>query len=832
MRVSWRLALRDLRGGVRGMGIVLACLALGVTAIAAIGSLNAAVDRGLQTQGRALLGGDLAIDGGGSPLPEALAGWLAARGGRVSRILTMRSMLVAPGGDRMLVDLKAVDGAYPLVGAVGLAPVQSLEGALDGGVVADPLVVERLRLKPGDSVRIGEARLVLRAALTAEPDRQAGGALLGPPVIVNAAGLAASKLLQPGSIMTYEWRVALPPDADIGGVIAALRRDFPDGGWHIHDALQPPPGLERAIEQTTLFLTLVGMCSLLVGGIGVATGVRAWLEGRARTIAIMRCVGGEERVIFATILIQVMGLCAVGVGLGVIVGAALPAVCIALFGDSLPVPAQVGIYPVPLAIAALYGVLTAAAFALWPLGRAARIPGAALFRDALLPAGVRPRLAVMLVLAAAGAALAGLVVANSADRVFAASFCACAAATLLIFRAGAWGLMAAARRVRLRHPAWLRLGVANVHRPGSATPLLVVALGLGLATLTAVALIEGNIRGGLLADLPPDAPSFFFIDIQNAQLADFMRIVRAQPGASDIREVPSMRARIVALKGVPVDRVQVTPDSQWALRGDRGLTYSATLPRGSHLASGAWWPADYAGTPLLSLDADLARGWGLAIGDNVRANVLGRDIDFRVANTRHVDWRGMAINFTLVASPGLLEHAPHMHIATVRDPAAGDADLLRAVTDALPNVTGIRVADLLATVAEIVGKLATSLAAAGAVTLASGALVLAGAVAAGQRRRVQDGVILKTLGATQAQIRAAWLVEFGLIGGTAGCIAAMLGSAASWAMMRFALHAPWSLMPLTLCAVIAGCMGLMLIFGLFATEAALRVRPARHLRGL
>ncbi len=830
MKLAFRLALRDLRGSARGMWIVLACLALGVAAIAAVGSLNAAVDRGLQTQGRVLLGGDIAIDGGSEPLPAALRAWLAARGSRVSEVVAMRSLLVAPGGDRMLVDLKAVDAAYPLAGAVSLAPSMPVARALDGGVVADPLVLQRLKLKPGDRVRLGNAQLVLRAALVAAPDKQEGTALLGPPALINTASLAATGLVQPGSLLTYTLRATLPGGTDPDRVMAALRTAFPDTGWRMRTAREPAPGLERGIAQTTLFLTLVGLSALLVGGIGVATGVRAWLEGRARTIATLRCLGGEERLIFRIILIQVLGLCAAGVLLGVVAGAALPAAAIAAFGDSLPVPADAGVYPVPLVIAAVYGMLTASAFALWPLGRAARIPGAALFRDAFLPADILPRPAVIVAAVCMGAGLVALLVANAQDRVFALSFCACAVAILGIFRAGAWLLMRLARAARPRRPAWLRLGVANLYRPAAATPLLVVALGLGLATLTAVALIERNINASLIGDLPRNAPSFFFIDIQNDELARFLAIVHAVPGVTEVAEVPSLRARIVSLTGVPADRVKVSPDSQWGLRGDRGLTYSAGIPKGSTLAEGKWWPTDYSGPPLVSLDAGLAQGWGLHIGDTLRANVLGRDIDFRIANTRHVNWRGLAINFTLVASPGLLEHAPHMHIATVRVPPAQDAALLRAVTDALPNVTGFRVADLVATVAGIVGKLAAALAAAGAITLGSGALVLAGAVAAGQRRRLHDAVVLKTLGATRGQIRAAWLTEFALLGGTAGAIAAVLGTGASWAMMRLVLQSPWRLMPGTLLACVLGCVLLMTVFGLLGTEAVLRRRPAGYLR--
>jgi len=828
--LAFRLAARELRGGVRGMRIVLACLALGVAAIAAVGSLRAGVESGLATDGRALLGGDLAIEGGAQPLPAALRPWLEQRGGRISAVVLMRSLLVAPSGQRQLVELKAVDAAYPLVGVAVTDPAMGLPEALTGGLIADPLVLQRLGLHAGDTVKLGDASFVLRAALTSEPDHASGFAILGPRVMIAMDALPATGLVQPGSLLNYVWRVVLPQGTDAKAFIAEIRAAFPGSGWRIRDSTEAAPGVDRAVAQTSLFLTLVGLCALLVGGIGVATGVRAWLEARALTIATLRCLGASARLIFAVFLIQVMALCAVGIVIGLLAGAALPILGLKLFGDLLPVPVEHGIYPAALVLAAVYGVLTAGAFALWPLARAAQIPGAALFRDALLPSGRGVPAVVWAANATLAAVLVGIVVLTSADRGFALWFCGSAAGTLLLFRGGGWALMAAARRLPVKHPAWLRLGVANLHRPAAATPLLLVALGLGLTTLAAVALIQGNIRQQVLGQIPRDAPSFFFVDIQNEQLAHFEQIVDAQPGVSDLHQVPALRARIVALKGVPVDQVHVAPGSQWALRGDRGLTYSAAVPRGSTVVAGQWWPADYAGPPLVSMDADLARGWGLAIGDTLRANVLGRDIDFRVANLRAIQWRDLAINFTLVASPGLLEHAPHMHIATVRDAPGGDAALLRAVTDALPNVTGIRVADILQAVADLVGQLAAALAATGSVTLASGALVLAGAVAAGQRRRMAEAVVLKTLGATRGQIRAAWMVEFGAIGACAGVLAAGLGTLASWGVVHYLMRAPWSFLPGILAATVLGCIVLMLGFGYAGTAAALRARAAPFLR--
>jgi putative ABC transport system permease protein len=491
-----------------------------------------------------------------------------------------------------------------------------------------------------------------------------------------------------------------------------------------------------------------------------------------------------------------------------------------------------------LALAGAYGLLTAAAFALWPLGRAMRISGAALFRDPMLPALVRPPLPLLAANAVLALALVGLTVVTAPERGFAVGFCAAAVGTLALFRGGGAALTWLAARVPPPRWPWARLGLANLYRRGSATPLLLVSVGLGLSTLASVALIEGNIRREVLVQMPDKAPSFFFIDVQNDQLPAFEKLVEGTPGVSDFRQVPSLRARMVAVKGVPVDQVKTTPDTAWALRGDRGLTYAGPMPDGTRLTEGAWWPADYSGPPLVSFDAALAKGWdaGLAagwhvrVGDTIRVNVLGRDIDLKVANLRNIAWQSLSINFFMVASPGLLAHAPHTHIATVRATPAAQGGLLRAVTDTFPNVSGIRIADVLQAVGTLLGQLGAALSATGSLTLAAGALVLAGAVAAGQRQRVQEAVILKALGATRAQIRAAWLVEFGILGVVAGLLAAAVGTAASFAVLRYVMHADWAFLPGTLAATVAGCVVLMLGFGYAGTAAALRAKAAPLLR--
>ncbi len=830
------LARRELRGGVRGLWIVLLCLALGVGVIAAVGTLRAAVDAGLGADGRALLGGDLEIDGGSVPLPDQLRNWLHSQGATTSDIIQMRSMLVsqagASSGERQLVELKAVDAEWPLVGRATIEPAQPLPDALrqrDGkyGLLVEQIVLDRLGVRIGDLVRLGNASFRITGTLTHEPDRIATASILGPRVLIAADALASTDLVSPGAMVRYAIRLTAP---DASRIARDLREKFPDRGWRIRNPADAAPGVKRFIDQTALFLTLVGLTSLLVGGIGVANGVRAWLDARARTIATLRCLGASAGLVFAVCLIQVLALSAGGIILGIVAGATLPLVGAHFLAPILPVPPILGLYPKPLLLAASYGLLIALCFALWPLGRAAKIPGGALFRDGLLPERIRPSAILIAINATLALGLVGLTVASATDQWFALYFCAGAGCTLGLFRAGASALMRLARVTP--PPRWpsVRLGIGNLYRPGAPTPLLLLSAGLGLSTLAAVALIQGNMQHQIQEQLPINAPSFFFIDIQNDQLPRFEAIVRAQPGFQDLHQVPSLRARIVAVKGIPASRVVTTPDTAWALRGDRGLTYAATPPKDTRLVQGKWWPADYDGPLLVSMDAGLANGWHVGIGDIIRVNVLGRDINLRIANLRNIAWQSLSINFFMVASPGLLAHAPHTYIATVRVADADQGRLLRAVTDALPNVTGIRVEDVLSAIAALLDQIAAALTTTGALTLLSGTFVLVSAVMAGQRRRVREAVILKTLGATRMQIRAAWLTEFGITGLVAGMIAAIVGCGASWAVAHYIMHTDWIFLPVTLIYTLAGALALMLLFGYSGTAAALRVRPAPLLR--
>jgi len=834
--LALRLARRELRTGLRGFRIFIACLALGVAAIAAVGSVSSAMMAGLEGDARRLLGGDVDLRLVHRPASDGQRAYLQ-QAGSISEVLAMRAMARRVDGEaRTLVELKAVDGAYPLVGTVTMTPAADLAAALaerDGayGAIAEANLAAQLDLEVGDRLVVGDATLELRGILTGEPDRIVNFASFGPRLMVAQAALPATGLVQPGSLIRYHYRVVLPPGTDAKDWLVGLDDRFPDAGWRARSLDNAAPGFDTFVDRTTLFLTLVGLTSLLVGGVGVAMAVKAYLDGKTETIATLKCLGAPSRLVFRTYLAVVLALAAVGTLIGLAVGATAPIGAAMLAGPLLPFELPVRLYPLPLAVAAGFGLLTALAFSLWPLGRAGQVQAAALFRAVVAPLAGRPSAAVMAATAGAVALLAALAVATSHDRGFALWFVAGAFAAFALFLAAARLLMVAARRAGRPRDPELRMALANLHRPGAPTPGVVMSLGLGLTVLVAVALIQANLARQVAERIPDAAPAFFFIDIQPDQSDRFRTIVDAMPAVTEVQTTPMVRGRITAVNGADAGTLTVDPGSAWALRGDRGLTYSAEPPLGAEIVAGEWWPRDYAGPPLISFDANIARDFGVGVGETITLNVLGRPITAEIANLRRIDWSSMSMNFIFVFAPGTLEAAPHSIIATVRvSDASAEADVQRRVTDALPNVTAIRVKDAIEAADRILRAVSTAVRATAAVTLVAGILVLAGAVAAGHSRRVRDAVILKVLGATRWRILKTYVLEYGILGLATAGVAAVVGSTAAFVVVTKVMHADFVLSPEVVAVVAAIALAVTLTLGFAGTWRALGQRPGPLLR--
>lgn len=837
LAISFRFALRELRSGLQGFRIFLACLILGVSAIAIVGALSAALNRGIANEGRSLMGGDVEFSTQhDAPTSEQQS--FISRAGKPSKVATLRAMAAVPGNTSTLVEMKVVDDAYPLYGQIILSPDIPLSQALstdaDGkpGTVVEDALLARLNLNVGDTVRVGNADLLIKAAIVREPDRISDGFVLGPRLMISDKSLAATGLQRPGSLINWRYRIAVPgraSDAQVANIISEAEPVLQDKGWRVRSRENAAPGVRRFIDRLTFFLSLVGLTTLIVGGVGVANAVKSFLERRMKNIATLKCLGASANIVFWTYFIEVLIVATIGIFAGVLAGLATPPLAGALLSGLLPIPVSVSIEPWPVIRAAMFGYLIVLAFSIWPLARAGLIPPSALFRDMLTHKVALPSLVYWVVIAAA---LVGIfVLARNAfpDPRITNGYAIGITASFAILSILARVVMyLAAKAGKPRSAVW-RLAIANLHRPGTPTPSVALSLGLGLTLFVTLALVDANVSKELRDNLPDKAPSFFFLDVASSEADDFSSAL-SSAGATDVSRAPMLRGRIIKVNDVAASKVKVSADTAWALRGDRGITYADQAPEGSLLTEGKWWPTNYQGKPLVSFSADIAEGADLKIGDTVTVNVLGREITAEIANFRAVDWRSLQINFVMVFSPNTFAGAPHMFVITAQSDPARELDILKQVAQPYPTITSIRVRDALEAINSLMGKLITAIRGANAITLLAGILVLGGALATGLSGRIYDAVILKTYGATRSQLLKALVIEYGLLGLATACFAIMAGSLAAWAVITQVLGIEWQFYELVAVATALAALVVTISAGLVTTWSALKASPARVLR--
>lgn len=816
--IAWRVCRRELRGGLSGFRIFLACLALGVGSIAAVGNVSESVLSALERDGRKLLGGDVELRLTHQEATGDQIEWLRANTERVAELATMRTTAYGPD-QRRLVELKAVDDAYPLFGEMELADGVAFDGILeqkDGvwGAVTEAGLLERLRIDVGDTVALGDIDVQIRGVIATEPDKAVGFFNFGPRLMVSMDGLMETGLVQPGSLIRYYYALDINDNETPTAFRERLEERFEEAGWRIRDTANANPGLKRFIERLTLFLTLVGLSALLVGGIGVANAVRSHIESKTSVIATLKSIGASHALVLRIYFLQILVLALIGIAIGLLIGAVTPALIAPALAGRLPIDVTLGPALPSLIIATSFGVLTTLVFALPSLLRAREIPAARLFRaSAGLFSGspVRkrdlPYIGVPLVL------LLILTVLTATDKAIALGFIGGSAAAVVIFTFAGRGIVSLSKRLITGRSAFSRLALANLHRPGASTVPVALSLGLGLTLLVTISGIEGNLDNEINENLPDSAPAFFFLDIRPDQIDQFRDQLLAQDNVSDIEQTPMLRGRVTAVDGVNSNDVG-PGDDRWFLRGDRGLTFAATAPPETKLVRGEWWPADYndASNPLVSISADIGRAFDLEPGDTLTINVLGRDITAEIANWREIEWQSLRMNFAMVFSPGLIDKAPYSLIATAHMPREMEEPVDRMIGMDFPNVSAIRVREALEAANAILAGIGTALNATSMIAIVAGVLVLGGAVAAGRRKRIYDAVVLKTLGATRSNILYAYALEYGILGLATGVIAAFVGSVAAWSVLVLIMEANWVLLPMTIIGPIA--------IGLFATLAA------------
>jgi putative ABC transport system permease protein len=836
-----RMALRELRSGLRGFYIFVACVALGVMVITGVGALSDALRSSFERQGETILGGDVTLARTHQRATPEERAWLAQQG-KVSETATMRAMARTIGGaDQALAELKGVDASYPLAGQVILQGGATLDGAVrqDGGAAIDPILLERLNLKIGDKLSLGTIEVPITAVIAQEPDTISDRLTYGPRIFVSLATLEKTGLVQPGSLVRWRYAVKIADDAgaQAKGLIRfrdAVKAALPESGFIIADRRDPSPQVTRTLDRLRQFLTLIGLTALLVGGVGVANAVATFIDRRRRVIAIFKSVGATSRTIFAIFLTQVMLIAGIGVAVGLALGYLVPLILNDLFGDALPIRAEISINAASIASAAAYGFLVALVFTLWPLGRAEMIRAGVLFRDEVAPESARPRPTIMAATVLAIAALAAFAILTSDARRIAIYFCLGLIVVFAVFLAlGTAVTWAAARTPRSRIPE-LALAIGNLGAPGGLTRSVVLSLGAGLSLLVAVALADASLIAELTGRLPKESPNYFVLDISKSDVATFEQVVRREVPQARIEEAPMLRGRLIKLKGTPVEEIKAAPEAQWVLNGDRGLSYAEMVPDGSKVVAGTWWSPDHSGEPLVSFEVELAQRLGLKLGDTVTVNILGRNVTARITNLREVKWESLAINFVMVFSPNTLRAAPHNLLATItlpQDvPMGEEARVARAVGQALPSATVIRVKDAINQFNAVFARVMTAVRVAGSVTLMAGALVLAGALATAQRRRIKQAVILKTLGATRRRILTSHIAEYMILAAVTTLFAVVLGSLAAWIALTQVMEVDFTFSLPAVVQALALATTLVVVFGGLGTWQVLRAPAVPHLR--
>lgn len=835
-----RMLIRESRGARSRFVFFGACVAVGVAAVVGVAALVDAVDYGIRARSRELLGGDLAIEGR-APLPNLdpiLARELRGVPYARADVRVLSTMVRSASGESRLAELKSVDmsrAEFPLAGVLELSPARPLAELLDDhAVLVAPAVLQDHGLKVGDTLFVGGEPFTIRGIVESEPDPLTFSFAFGPRVLLTQTALERTGLLGRGHRARYRCLLRLPPElsaARLSEVAHALERAIPGGGTYVRveSHADAQPALRDTLERVERYLALLALLSLLIASVGVAQIVSTWLAQATPQTAILRCLGFRPREVMIFYAGHVVLLALAGSVVGGCIGAALPVLVASAYPELVPAEFSTHLPISALLRGCALGVGVALAFSLPALTSVLRVPPSRVLRVEAepLPAsrGVRA-------LAGAGL-LAGLTLAAWAQTRelrltlgFSLGVTLMAAALWASARGLLWSV---GRLPRARLPALIWQGAAALARPGAAAAGTVVALGMGSLVVLGIALVQGVLGREIASALPPNAPSVFMVDVQPDQWPGVERMMRAA-GSEHVQNVPVVMARLSAVDGKPVAEIVAERGAKsdrdranWVLTREQRVTTLRALPESNRIVAGSLWSDPNA--LEMSVEVDFARDMGAKLGSRLRFDVQGVPVDFVVTSLRTVEWRSFSVNFFLVAEPGALDDAPQFVLAAARVPAPAEQHMQDEIARAYPNVTLLRVRQLLERAAAILGQVALAVRLLGAFAAVTGLIILGGSVAATRLRRAREAALLKTLGLTRARIAAMFAIEYGLAGGVAGAIAAAGAYALAWAFTRGVLKlasAP------SLGLSFAGwaiTVALAIVAGLAASFRALTVSP-------
>lgn len=833
-RTAWTIARRDLSARFRGLRLLLVCLFLGVGAIAAIGTLTGSIERELANRGQQILGGDIELRVWQRELAgaerEALDELGEVSAGLRMQAIAQKGELTAP------VALKAIDDKWPLYGRLELKDGRKVGAPPEGTAWIAEGTAERLGLERGDAFRIGGETQRVGGIIASDPEQLSEGFAFGDIAISALTLPSRAGMTTPGAMYRSVVRVKLDDNRDPGTVADKLEAHFPDAGFEIRTRDKAAPSTERFVSRMGEFLVLVGLAALVIAGIGISGGVSSYLEARRTSIATLKVLGASSSDIARIYLLQIGAAALAGSLAGLAAGILVTPVLASALGTLLPVSTGFTVSPAALLTAAAYGLLVALVFAAPPLIRARSFPAMTLMRARVAPLATDRR-ALLLPVGLGLAAIVALALVNAAQPLVTLGFLTGAAVMLAVLALVGRGIaLLAARLPRPANPM-LRAGLANLHRPGAQTGALVTALGFGLSAFVLIAGVQTSLDANIRQTVPARAPDFFVLDVPRDRAGEFRDAVLQTIPDARVRMVPNLRGRILAYgpkdSMTRVADLTEIPEGGWALRGERGLTYSVGVPEGSTVTAGEWWTESYRGVPLVSVDEEFADAVGLKVGDYVTIGLLGVERTAKVAALRRIDWDTMGFNFVLVFSPNALADAPHRLAATIEVPrGTSTAGLLPKLVRAFPSSSVIETGGILRDARALLDQMSTAILAAASVAVLAGLAVLLGAIAAARASRTYDNVILRVLGASRAQLLALQLAEYGLVALVLALVALAGGSVMAWAVIVQLFEFEWLPDWPRILAVLGAGLALILAFALAGSLPLLRSKPAQALREL
>ncbi len=841
MNISFKLAWHELLNGWKHFRVFLSCLVLGVFVMATVNIIESVVKNALTSQAKSLMGGDFEVKLKGVDATEAQINYLQKKYGKTSKASTLRAMLQAGDDDSLLVEVKAVDKNYPLIGdllikAEGVNVISKKDALSKNGVIVDQILLSQLGLKVGSKVRVGNSDFIIKAVLEQEPDRVLQIFSFGPRVMMSQESLVKSGLVNTFSLIENNYRVQLNKPFEINQKIedkieAELLTKFPETSWRVRSGNDSNRGVKRFLDQLIIFLSLSALTTFLIAGIGIASSIKAYLEKKYNTIAVLKILGSNRKSIFQSFCILLFLLSLIGGVIGVLFAVIATSLLIPLISEFLPSLKDVTSFDmVSNLISIWYGVLISFIFSIPALITALDVKPSVLFRSKFNSLNIKKTGCIIFIVTVLVLLLFSTIIFTADDIPFMVAAISIITLALICFAI----LINIIKWLSIKFKPkklWFKYAVSNINRQGSTSSTVVFAIGVSLTIFITLNLTEQNLQKRIEKIVDEKAPSLFMIDIQPEQKEGLKKLMQNYANEKEIMFMPMMRARVTKINNKPVSEAKIDKDIDWVFKSDRGITYSQKMPENANIVQGQWRDKYYTGMPLISVDERILSGTNTKIGDTLTLNILGEEITAKIANARVIDYTSFQINFAMVLSHGVVDDFPHSAISTVYINNEDDeANLVRAISKQFPQVTIIRTKEVIDIVKDILEKVLVALNVTILISLFSGLLVLFSALSSTINQRVYDTAMLKIMGARKNEVIKACLYEWGILAFGASIIAIIIGSFSAYLISLKYRATEFYLMPeLTITTIIATIIIICLI-GYYSNRKLFSSRPSVVLR--